>query len=69
VKRARGGERRPKQWAEYFLGRIVEHEHYILLYHPQAASMAIVIIDGGFPLPLLIPCVGDIFELRYLLKL
>jgi hypothetical protein len=58
AKRAKGGERRQKQWAGYFLGRIVEH---CILCRPQAASTALVIIDEGFPLPLPIPSVGDIW--------
>ena len=56
VKGARGDERRQKQLADYFRGRTVEM--CILLY---LAQLAVVGVDEEFPLPLLIPCVGDIW--------
>jgi hypothetical protein len=59
AKEARGDERRWKQWVGCFLGRIVEES--VFLYCSQPAPVVVVSLDGEFPLPLLIPCVGDIW--------
>jgi hypothetical protein len=59
AKRAIGGEKKQKQWAGYFLGRI--DEDCILIFRPQPTPIAVVCIDEEFPLPLLIPCVRDIW--------
>jgi len=56
VKGARGDERRQKQWAGYFRGRTVEK---CILF--TSRNLAVVGVDEEFPLPLLIPCVGDIW--------